>query len=310
MKGHGKGRGVSAFELKHKVVVSLNKLGDRDTYQLGVDELEKTAQSLSPDGIAPFLSCILDTDSQQKTALRKECIRLMATMLRFHPQLMLPHLPKIISSIVKRLKDPDSVVRDACVDTVRVFASKFSNDEGVFLALLRPLFEALGEQNKQMQAGSALCLATVIDNTHHPPLSLLHKMLLRTTKMLKNPHFMAKPTIIDLNRSIIQAIAAGVVAPTPPTILSTAMATIQESLKNKDWSTRKAASIALGEIASTGASFLGSFKASSLRSLESCRFDKVSLKTQYLISAAFFFFSEPEPEPTIIKLVILVGEAC
>lgn len=60
-------------------------------------------------------------------------------------------------------------------------------------------------------------------------------------------------------------------------VLSAAMASIQESLKNSDWSTRKAASVALGEIASSGGSFLGSFKPSCIRSLESCRFDKVSL---------------------------------
>lgn len=193
------------FQLKQKVVVCLNKLSDRDTYEVGVDELQKTAQSLSPDGIPPFLSCILDTDSQQKPALRKECVRLMATMVTYHPQHMPPHLPKMVASIVKRLKDPDSVVRDACLHTLGVFASQFSDphDDGVFVALIRPLFEALGEQNKQMQCGSALCLATVIDNTPNPSVSLLHRMLVRTTKMLKNPHFMAKPAIIELNRSII-----------------------------------------------------------------------------------------------------------
>lgn len=59
-------------------------------------------------------------------------------------------------------------------------------------------------------------------------------------------------------------------------ILSVAMAGIQEALKNSDWTTRKAASVALGDIAASGGSFLGSFRASSIRSLESCRFDKVS----------------------------------
>lgn len=63
-------------------------------------------------------------------------------------------------------------------------------------------------------------------------------------------------------------------APTQNT-LSAAMSSIQESLKNSDWSTRKAASMALGEIASSGGSLLGSCKASCIRSLESCRFDKV-----------------------------------
>lgn len=58
-------------------------------------------------------------------------------------------------------------------------------------------------------------------------------------------------------------------------ILSGAMSGIQEALKNSDWTTRKAASVALGDIAATGGSILGSFRSSSIRSLDSCRFDKV-----------------------------------
>lgn len=57
--------------------------------------------------------------------------------------------------------------------------------------------------------------------------------------------------------------------------LSAAIASIQEALKNSDWITRKAASAALGDMASSGGAFFGSFKSSCLRCLESCRFDKV-----------------------------------
>lgn len=198
------------FELKHKVLLALNKLADRDTYQIGVEELEKTVENLTPDKVSTFLSCILDTDSEQKSAVRKECIRLMGTLARIHKGLVGPHLAKMVTSIVKRLKDPDSVVRDACVETMGMLASKLSSyedqNDGVFVVLVKPLFEALGEQSKQMQSGSALCLAKVIDSTRDPPISILQRMLTRTTKLLNNPHFMAKPAVIELNRSIIQVI--------------------------------------------------------------------------------------------------------
>ena len=82
-----KGRGASrvnvqqvSFELKHKVILALNKLADRDTYQIGVEELDKLAECLTSEKIAPFVSCILDTDSEQKSAVRKECVRLMGTL--------------------------------------------------------------------------------------------------------------------------------------------------------------------------------------------------------------------------------------
>ncbi|KAL5569705.1 hypothetical protein UlMin_026280 [Ulmus minor] len=153
---------------------------------------------------------------------------LSVTLLRFHGGLMPPHPPKMVASIVKRLKDPNSVIRDACLETVGIMASESSN--GLFLALLRPLFEAMGEQNKQLQAGLAL--------------SILQWMLNQTSKLLKNPHFMAKPTVIQLN-------TRG--APTQ-IVLSSAMSNIQESL---------------GEIASGGGYFLGPFMASYIQSLES-----------------------------------------
>lgn len=214
MKGRGGGSSrvhpqQVTFEVKQKVILALNKLADRDTYQIAVDELHKTAEFLSPDKITLFLSCILDTDSQHKTAVRKECIRLMATLATFHHHLIAPHLSKMVAAIVKRLKDSDSVVRDACVEAMGVLAAKLTgpphgDTDAVFVALVRPLFEALGEQNKQAQFGTASCLARVIDNTPQPPVPVLQRMLMRTIKLLKNPHFMAKPAVIDLNRSIIQ----------------------------------------------------------------------------------------------------------
>ncbi|PHT42743.1 hypothetical protein CQW23_16768 [Capsicum baccatum] len=278
-----KGRGPSqvngqqvAFELKQRVVIALNKLADRDTYRLGVEELEKIIECLTPDAVAPFLSCILDTDSEQKSAVRKESIRLMGTLANFHESIVVPHLGKMVASIVKRLKDSDTVVRDACVDTVGVLASKMSSvagdneNDGAFVVLVRPIFEALGEQNKQVQTGSALCLARVIDSIQNPPAIILQKMLAKTVKLLKNPHFMAKPAVIELNRSIIQSGGAS-----KRSALSTAMTSIQEGLKNSDWATRKAACAALGDIASVGGAFFSAFRSSSIRTLESCRFDKV-----------------------------------
>ncbi|PIA43970.1 hypothetical protein AQUCO_01800198v1 [Aquilegia coerulea] len=262
------------FELKQRILFALNKLADRDTYKIGVEELEKIAQGLTPDGISSFISCVVDTDSAQKSAVRKECIRLMGTLVRFHEGLLSPHLGKMMASIAKRLKDPDSVVRDACVEVVGVFSSKMSGygdeNDGAFAVIVKPLFEALGEQNRHVQSGSALCLASVIDNAINPPASVLSRMLTRITKFLKNPHFMAKPAVIELIRSMIQAGGA----PTQ-TALSAAVRNIEECLKNSDWTTRKAASVALESIAMSGSSLLYSVKASCVHSLESCRFDKV-----------------------------------
>lgn len=211
VKGNGNGGMNSTrvvFELKRKVVVALNKLADRDTYQLAIRELESMVESLNPEGVLPFLSCIVDMDSDQKTMVRKECVRLMGYLARFYPHRVVSHVGKMVSSIVKRLKDTDSVVRDACVETIGILSSELGSlkdgGDGVFVSLMKPLFEALGEQNKQLQSGSALCLSKVIDCTQDPPLAMLQQMLNRTIKLLKNPHFVAKPAVIQLNTSIIK----------------------------------------------------------------------------------------------------------
>ncbi|KAL6575289.1 hypothetical protein OROMI_012574 [Orobanche minor] len=290
----------AVFELKQRVVLALNKLADRDTYQLGVEDLDKIIECLTPDRIAPFLSCILDTDSEKKSAVRKECVRLMGTLATFHGGLVGPHLVKMVASIVKRLKDSDSVVRDACVETVGVLASRLSSSrsdtDGLFVVLVRPLFDALGEQNKHVQCGSALCLSQVIDSIHDPPPLVLQKMMARTVKFLKNPHFMAKPAVIELNRSII--LAGG--SPTHIS-LNAALTSIQETLKNSDWATRKAACAALGDIASCGAACLVSFRTSCIRCLESCRFDKVKPVRDTALQALHLWRNLPgtnSPEPS------------
>ncbi|KAG4402939.1 hypothetical protein GLYMA_01G001200v4 [Glycine max] len=288
-------QGNGGLEMKQRIVGALNKVGDRDTQQIGMEELDRMAQGLRAEGIWSFLSCILDSDWEQKASIRKECVRLMGTLATYYDGLVLPHLPKMVASIVKRLRDPDSVVRDVCVNTVALLASKLGRDgeDKVFVVLVRPIFEALGEQNKHVQSSSALCLARIIDNTPHPPLSLLHKMLSRTLKLLKNPHFIAKPALLDFTRSII--LAGG--APTH-NILSAAISSIQDSLKHSDWSTRKAASLALADIALSAASFLGFFRASCLQSLESCRFDKVKPVRDAVMQALKYWTILPAPPDT------------
>lgn len=303
VRGRGSGRATPqqvVFELKQKVVLALNKVADRDTHQIGVEELEKAAESLNSDTIAPFLSCILDTDSEQKCAIRRECIRLIGTLVKSHEGLIGPYLVKMVSSIVKRLKDSDSGVRDACVQTMGVLASSLTNHPGergqIFITLVRPLFESLGEQNKQVQSGSALCLARVIDCTGDPPVSILQRILTRTAKLLRNPHFMAKAAVIELNRSIIQAGGAATANG-----LSAALTSIQEALKSSDWATRKAASLALAEIASSGGCYLGTFKASCVQSLEACRFDKVKPVRDTVLQALHCWKNIPgqdHPEPS------------
>lgn len=266
-------KGKAAFELKHRLVQALNKIADRDTYQIGLSELEKAVDTLSPDTVGPFLSCVIDTDADQKSAVRRECVRVIGALARSQGGLLAPHMTKVVTSVVRRLKDADSAVRDACVDTcgtLSVCARNYGDGGAALVALVRPLFESLGEQNRYVQAGAALCLAKVIDESSYFPGPVLPQMLGRVVKILKNPHFMAKPAVIELIRSIVQAEGAST-----DQALSSALTSIMDSLKSNDWTTRKAASVALSSIAVSSGYLVASFRTSCLRSLERCKFDKV-----------------------------------
>jgi len=71
--------------------------------------------------------------------------------------------------------------------------------------------------------------------------------------------------------------------------LSSAISSIQEALKDNDWTTRKAASLALGEIGASGGQCLVPFKVSCIQALESCRFDKVNGWDLPFFSIPFIF---------------------
>nr|ACG47090.1 hypothetical protein [Zea mays] len=292
-------KGKAIFELKHKLVQAVNKIADRDTYQIGLDEIEKMADTLAPDMIGPFLSCVIDTDAEQKSAVRKECIKVIGTLARLHGNLLAPHMAKMVSSVVKRLKDTDSVVRDACVDTcgtLAMCARSYGDGGAALVTLVRPLFESLGEQNRYIQAGAALCLAKVIDESNYFPGPVLPQMLVRVVKLLKNPHFMAKPAAIDLIRSIIQAEGAST-----EQALSSALTSIMDALKSTDWNTRKAASLALSSIAVSSGYLVTSFRTSCLRSLERGKFDKVKPVRDTIIHAIQLWKAIPgshTPEPS------------
>lgn len=204
--GGAAGKASALIELKNRILAVLNKLSDRDTQQLAVEELERIAQSLSPEGIALFLTCLYDTDSQQKSVVRRECIRLVGTLASIHGDLLASHLPKMVANIVKRLKDPDSNIRDACVESMGVLASSIGGaDSGaVTTVFVKPLFEALAEQHKTLQTGAAMCLARVLECVKEPHPPTLQRLCPRILKMLASPNFLAKASLLSAVGVMVQ----------------------------------------------------------------------------------------------------------
>ncbi|KAH7515824.1 hypothetical protein FEM48_Zijuj10G0067300 [Ziziphus jujuba var. spinosa] len=263
---------VSTQELKYRVITCLNKLSDRDTLALASSELESIARSLNHDSFSPFLACIHNTDSSSKPPVRKQCVQLLGFLSSSHGDALSPFLSKMVSTVVRRLRDPDSAVRSACVDAVSAMSSQITKPP-FSASFLKPLMDTLSlEQDLNSQIGSALCLAAAIEASPDPDAVQLRKSLPRLGKLAKSEGFKAKAALLALIGTIVGAGGAS-----SRGVLDWLVPSVAEFLSSEDWAVRKAAAEALGRVAMAEKYFASQFKASCLNALESRRFDKVKV---------------------------------
>lgn len=260
----------SAREFKHRVLTCLNKLSDRDTHSAAATELESIAKTLDHDSISPFLSSISATDSSDKSPVRKQCVRLISTLSEAHGDALSSHLSKLLSAVVRRLRDPDTAVRSACVAATGSIASHVTKPP--FTSVSKPLVDALvTEQDLNSQIGAALCLASAVDGAPDPEPVYLRRMLPRIEKLLKCDSFKAKAALLTLLASVI-----GVGAASSPVIVRNLVNNLVEFVaKSEDWSARKAAAEALEKLAVIETNLLSEYKAPCLKTFEAKKFDKV-----------------------------------
>ncbi|KAA8526961.1 hypothetical protein F0562_008810 [Nyssa sinensis] len=138
-----------------------------------------------------------------------------------------------------------------------------------FLLFVKPFFEAMGEQNKGVQAGSALCMAKMVECASDPPIAAFQKLCPRICKYLNNPNFLAKAALLPVVSSLSQV---GAIAPQS---LEQLLQSIHECLGSTDWATRKAAADTLSALALHSSNLITDGAASTLTVLEACRFDKI-----------------------------------
>ncbi|KAJ3700645.1 hypothetical protein LUZ61_004350 [Rhynchospora tenuis] len=266
--------------VRQRVNRCMNKLSDRDTEAMAAQELDSLARSLSPDHLPPFLSAISDARPSDKTPLRRHSLRLLSILLSSShpPQALSPLLPRMLSSALRRLRDPDSSVRLACVDAVRsISLSASSSAPDAFPSIvLRPLCDSLlQEQDHHAQLSAALCFAAAVDaaSPHCPELPLhLQKLVPKFVKLLKSNAFKPKHALISLLGSVVEARGAST-----PALTSLLVPCLVEALAWDDWAARKAASETLSVLAVVQRDLLVGFKSSSISSFESRRFDKVKI---------------------------------
>ncbi|KAL8250436.1 hypothetical protein R6Q59_034129 [Mikania micrantha] len=262
----------SAREFKHRVLTCLNKLSDRDTHSAAASELESIAKSLTHDSISPFLSSISATDASDKSPVRKQCVRLISTLSEAHGDALSSHLSKLLSAVVRRLRDPDTAVRTACIAATGSIASHVTKPP--FTSVAKPLVDALvTEQDSNSQIGAALCLASAVDCARDPELVYLRRMIPRVEKLLKCDSFKAKSALLTVLGSVICAGAAS----SPVSVKNLVNVLVEFVVKSEDWSARKAAAEALEKLAIVEKDLLPEFKSQCLKTFEAKKFDKVKI---------------------------------
>ncbi|KAH7675630.1 Armadillo-like helical-containing protein [Dioscorea alata] len=279
---------AAMVELKGRILSSLSKLSDRDTHQIAIDDLEKIIRTIPPDGVPTLLHSLLHdpsagaTDSKPAPAVaRREPLRLLALLCAAHPDAASSHLPKIVSHIARRLKDPssDSSVRDACRDAAGSLAALYirpssGGDDAagspVVAMFVRPLLEAMGEQNKAVQAGAAACLAKIVESAGAAAGgAAFQKLCPRICKSLSGQSFLAKGALLSVVSSLAQ------IGTVTPQNIQPILQSIRDCLENSDWATRKAAADTLCVLASQPNHLIADGTAATIAALEASRFDKV-----------------------------------
>lgn len=263
---------ASTHELRQRVITCLNKLSDRDTLATATSELESIARTLSHDSFSSFLSCIHNTDSSSKSPVRKQCVNILSLLSRFHGDALSPFLSKMISTVLRRLRDPDTAVRSACVDAVSEMSSRITRP-AFSVAFLKPFMDALAlEQDANVQIGAALCLAAAVEAAPELEVETLRRTALpKLGKVLKTESCKAKAPVLVLIGSVVAvggAASRGAMNWLVPCLV--------EFLGSEDWNVRKASAEALGKVASVEKDLASQHKVLCLDSLQNRRFDKVT----------------------------------
>ncbi|KAL9267301.1 TORTIFOLIA1-like protein [Drosera capensis] len=262
-------KAASSHALRHRILTSLTRLSDRDTHAIAAADLESIIPTLTTTTLPLFISSLSSSTSvSDKSSVRSTSLRLLSRLAASTHLNLSPHLPKLVSAVVRRLRDSDSAVRAACVDAVASFAG---NVPGSFTIILRTLGEALvTEQDAAAQGSAAMCVAAVIEvaDEEEVDLAMVRRMMMgKWMKLLKCEGFRAKSAVVGLIGSAVRAFG----------VWDAAMVDVlTEFLRSEDWMARKAAAEALTEVARVGeVEMLVELKGKCLKVFEARRFDKV-----------------------------------
>lgn len=265
----------TTHELKQKVFTSIDKLSDRATFSQASSELNYLAKTLSLDFLPSFLSCILSIDSSSKSPVRVHCITLLSILSDTHKSSLSPHIHKISQFLVRRLRDSDTSVRNACVCAVSTLSHLN------FTSLLETFLGSISiEQDLNTQIGCCLCLKGVIENgvlEEREEGDLRKRVLPKVMKLLKSDGFKAKGALLGVIQIVVGVNDGVVINNNCKSLVGNVVDLTVEMLSSEDWMARKSAAEVLLKMALVlDDDSAAQVKIFVVNSLDSRRFDKVN----------------------------------
>jgi hypothetical protein len=209
----------------------------------------------------------------QKNFARRDCVRLIGRVARIHQDFCVPHVPKLISMLIRRLRDPDASVRDACAESLGQLVLYCTEDEPnagdrSLSAFFKPLFSTLAEPNKNLQAAAGMAIAHVIYNGGSNIVRALPRVLNRLCKVI--PAALSKANLYSALANLVEATGEEFLG-----YMNQILPILADGCKDSDWNTRRGVAQVMQTLVSRLGSELAPWREEILYLLETCKFDRV-----------------------------------
>eukprot|EP00854_Cymbomonas_tetramitiformis_P002391 gene2392-3122_t len=281
MKSASRRKAESAeAELKQRVLHTLTKLLDLDTQKKAYDEMILIIKNMQTEHLPTLLTCVIEAT--------KESIRLFGVVAYELQTELMPHIPKVVATVIKRFKDSESSVQEACAEALGCIADmavpQNSTTAAINQLLVMPLMNVLAEKNKLLQGTAALCLSKVLPYVTELDSSMI-KLINRLLRYLESPTFEAKAPLVAAITALIQ-VDGEALLPHVDSLVGSAPAYggqddspgsgLLSVFGSHDWSARKSAAEAIKTLGMLlGESLPEEVVSTACAGLEDFRFDKV-----------------------------------
>ena len=169
-------------------------------------------QVLDPERMLMVLRLISETNEFQKSATKRELIRVIIILAQVFEEKLVDYLPKILSIMAKRIKEEDPQVNAACAEATKAIisislkglsAEQFTEQLDLMLKSYLAIFPKAG---KEAQIGAAMCISKIVQTS---PIECVYPLsdniLQRLIELLKTPWCKAHLQILEALMSLVSA---------------------------------------------------------------------------------------------------------